>query len=143
MVKPPDQGGKKPDHGRKVVVVLFILFTTVFGLVAGRQRLEQKESQLAPPVTVPESPDDSTQPPAPDSTLPSVGRQSKPKGWVDLKTDDLGEILTLPGMTRARAVRVLELRQSKPDLKLNDLLLVPGITQDDLDLWQEHIWEGA
>lgn len=144
MDKLPDQGEKKFDLGRGALVAGFVVFTIIFGLVVGRQALDQR--QLPKPPTSPaieEEPAQAIEPGPPDPSQPRVSSQARPKGWLDLKTDDLSEIMALPGMTRSRAKLILELRQSKPDLKLEDLLSVPGITQADLDAWREFIWEGA
>jgi DNA uptake protein ComE-like DNA-binding protein len=144
VVKPPDLGEKKFDLGRGAVMVFFILFTILFGLVVGRQALDQKEPQSPEPAPTIEA-DEPAAPTQvlPDSKTPRVSSQARPKGWVDLKSDDLRGIMALPGMSRSRALGVLKLRESKPDLKLEDLLSVPGITQADLDAWREFIWEGA
>lgn len=144
MVKPPGQGDRKFDLGRGAVMVCFVLFTIIFGLVVGRQALDQKKPLPSEPAPAVEA-DQPAAPPflQPDSKTPRVSSQARPKGWVDLKSDDLREIMALPGMTLSRARGILELRKSKPDLKLEDLLAVPGITQADLDAWREFIWEGA
>lgn len=122
----------------------FVIFTLIFGLVVGRQALDQKR-QTSPE---PEPSLEEVKPPAvtgelPDPRLPRVSSQARPKGWVDLKSDDLRKFMSLPGMTRARAIGILELRKSNPDLKLQDLLAVPGISPADLDAWREFIWEGS
>lgn len=123
----------------------FVIFTLIFGLVVGRQALDQRPEvkPLTEPGTEAVEPEPVIQPPPDDPNLPRVGSQSRPKGWLDLKTDDLGELMSLPGMTRSRAIGVIELRKTKPDLKLEDLLAVPGISQADLEAWREFIWEGA
>lgn len=144
MVKPPDLGDKKFDLRRGAVMVCFILFTIIFGLVVGRQALDQKEPLSTEPAPGVEADQPSAAPVLQrDAKAPRVSSEARPKGWVDLKSDDLRGIMALPGMTLSRARGILELRKSKPDLKLEDLLAVPGITQADLDAWREFIWEGA
>lgn len=124
---------------QKLAVAAFVLFCLFMGLVIGGQALNRrptpqpiKEAEAAPTAAP-------KKPLLPDG--PRVSQGIEPRGWVDLDRSDLEDFMSLPGMTRNRALAIIALRKQKPDLKPEDLLTLPGITQSDLDSWKPFFWE--
>ncbi len=128
---------------QKLAVAAFVLFCLIMGLVIGGQALSSRAKVSANPETEVQGSraarDESQPSRLPDG--PRVSQGIEPRGWVDLDRSCLEDFMSLPGMTRKRAVAIIEIRKQKPDLKPEDLLAVPGITQSDLDSWKPFLWE--
>jgi len=128
-----------PSLKQKLAVAAFVVFCLIMGLVIGGQALN---SRPTPEPIIEKEPQPSVSPVSPRfPDGPRVSQGIEPRGWIDLDRADLEGLMSLPGMTRKRAIGIIELRRQKPDLQPDDLLAVPGITQGDLDAWKPYLWE--
>ena len=73
-------------------------------------------------------------------TLPDL-RELTEYLWVDLNTVDEAALSTLPGVGPQLAARITEYRrQNGPFAQVEDVVLVPGITQEMLDSWTGQVY---
>ncbi len=124
---------------QKLAIAAFVMVCLVTGLVVGSQALKEN-GVSTPPAEAPAKPASHGEQ-AEQPTGPRVSQGIEPQGWIDLDRADLSDLMHLPGMTRNRAVSILELRKSKPDLSAEDLLGLPDISKQDVDSWKPFLWE--
>lgn len=118
----------------------FVMVCLITGLVVGSQALKEEEQGPAAAAAPSAEPAAKEVPPV-DPDVPRVSQGIEPRGWIDLDRADLSDLMQLPGMTRGRAVSIIELRKSKPDLSAEDLLGLPEISKEDVDSWKPFLWE--
>ena len=98
---------------QKLAAAAFVLFCLTMGLVIGGQALSGRAKVSADPgmeTQGSETSQDVSQP-SRRTIGPRVNPGIEPRGWAGLDRGDLENFMSLPGMTRRRAMAIIEFRK--------------------------------